>query len=94
MSKNCTSWPDHVEAYIHLYKKDNKNLKFLAKHIQEKEKSDNFDFIYEQVKDLYDVRIRKIMPDLIGDLKEIDNMSGKEFEEYLEKCLIISVMML
>ncbi len=82
--KNCESYLDFVKEYIKIFRKDSENLKYLAKYLQEKEKTENYDFVYDIIKKFYNEEIKKLTPDLISDLKEIDSMSGDEFEEYLE----------
>jgi len=82
---NCQTWPDYVKIYTQLFKGNGSQLIHLANLLMEKEKTDNYDFIYNQLQKEYSVELSKHSKNLIEDLKEIDAMTGQEFEEYLSK---------
>ena len=85
---HCKTWPDHIKIYVQLFKGNDKLLVHLTTLLMEKEKSDNYDFALKQLKTLYKVELSKHSNNLIEDLKEIDSMTGLEFEEYLRKLFI------
>ena len=82
---NCQTWPDYVKVYTQLFKSNGSLLTHLANLLMEREKTDNYDFTYKQLQKEYSVELSKHSKNLIEDLKEIDAMTGQEFEEYLSK---------
>ncbi|MBT6773819.1 hypothetical protein HOA91_00465 [Candidatus Woesearchaeota archaeon] len=83
-AKDCESWPEYIEVYISIFGKDKENLKDLISYLVKSTGGTNEEFVRENINTLYNQAVKKLSANLVNDLKEIDNMSGDEFEEYLE----------
>jgi restriction system protein len=83
-AKDCESWPEYVEVYVLIFGRDKGNIKDLVSYIVNETGVSNEEFVKDKINKLYDEAVKKISMNLVNDLKEIDSMSGDEFEEYLE----------
>lgn len=80
---HCESWADYVRAYINIFKKDTSKFGELTTYIQHKYEHDDYNTVSNTLKGLYETELKKRKPEIISELKEIDMMSGSDFEEYL-----------
>ncbi|MFP4400405.1 MAG: restriction endonuclease, partial [Candidatus Woesearchaeota archaeon] len=83
-TKKYSTWAQHIEIFANEYKNEFPE-EFLVKFIQQKYNVSNEQFVKTEVK----TRLAQVNSDvkisIISDMAEIDNLSGQEFEEYLEE---------